>query len=57
MTPDFDKFRHRVDGGAWTDGPPSAQWKLHKGANALEAAAVNKFGVQGAVSLVKLEVK
>ena len=66
MTPDFDKFRHRVDGGStsalpqggkWTDGPPPADWKLHKGENTLEVQAVNKFGVEGAVSKVSLELK
>jgi len=56
MTPDFDKFRHRVDAGAWTDGAPG-EWKLHKGRNTLEVQAVNKFGVEGAVSKVGLELK
>jgi hypothetical protein len=57
MTPDFDKFRHRLDGGAWTDGPPPREWKLHKGENTLEVRAINKFGVQGAVSKAALEMK
>jgi hypothetical protein len=57
MTPDFDKFRHRVDGGAWTDGPPPEEWKLHKGENTLEVQAINKFGVEGSVSKVALEMK
>ncbi len=57
MTPDFDRFRHRVDGGAWTDGPPPGEWKLHKGENTLEVQAVNKFGVAGAVSKAALELK
>jgi hypothetical protein len=58
MTPDFAKFRYRLDGAKdWTDGPPPAQWKLHKGENTLEARAVNKYGIEGAVSKVSLEVK
>jgi hypothetical protein len=57
MTPDFDRFRHRVDGGAWTDGPPPGEWKLHRGENTLDVRAVNKFGVEGAVSKVSLEMK
>jgi hypothetical protein len=57
MTPDFDKFRHRVDGGAWTDGPPPAEWKLHKGENTLEVQSVNKFGVEGAVSKAAFDMK
>jgi hypothetical protein len=57
MTPDFDRFRHRLDGGTWMDGPPAEEWKLHKGGNTLEVQAVNKFGVEGAVSKVALEVE
>ena len=57
MTPDFDKFRHRLDGRAWTDGPPPGEWKLHKGENTLEVQAINKFGVEGAVSKVALEMR
>ena len=57
MTPDFEKFRHRLDGGAWMDGPPPGEWKLHAGENTLEVQAVNKFGVEGAVSKAALEMK
>jgi hypothetical protein len=57
MTPDFDQFRYRVDDGAWTDGPPPAEWKLHKGENTLAVQAVNQYGVEGAVSKVALELK
>jgi hypothetical protein len=57
MTPDFDKFRHRVDGGAWTDGPPPAEWKLHQGENTLEVQPVNKFGVEGAISKAAFDMK
>ena len=57
MTPDFDKFRHRLDGQGWTDGPPPSEWKLHQGENTLEVQAVNKFGIEGAVSKVGLEMK
>ena len=57
MTPDFEKFRHCLDAGAWTDGPPPGEWKLHKGENTLEVQAVSKFGVAGAVSKVVLEMK
>ena len=57
MTPDFDKFRHRLDGGAWKDGPPPKEWNLHKGENTLEVQAVNKFGIEGAVGKVALEMK
>jgi hypothetical protein len=55
-TPDFAKYRRRVDGDAWADGLP-ASWTLHAGSNSLEVAAVNKFGVQGEASRVVLDVK
>ncbi len=54
LTPDFAHFRHRLDGGAWTDGVP-ATWTLHAGTNTLEVAAVNQFGVAGRASKVVLE--
>ncbi|MBN2584213.1 MAG: right-handed parallel beta-helix repeat-containing protein [Planctomycetes bacterium] len=57
MTPDFAMFRHRIDGGVWVDGPPPAEWNLHKGGNTLEVRAVNRFGVEGAVSTVALQMK
>jgi hypothetical protein len=56
LTPDFASWRHRLDGGDWTDGAPAA-WTLHAGANTLEVAAVNKFGVAGRASKVVLERK
>ena len=56
FTPNFDRFEHRVDGGAWQQGTPDL-WKLHRGRNALEAVAVNQFGVRGHVSKVVLRVR
>lgn len=55
-TPDFDKFRSRVDGGSWTDGAP-VEWKLHRDENTLEIFSLNKFGVEGAVSKVVFEMR
>ena len=56
MTPDFAKFQHRIDGGKWKDGAPS-DWGLNNGDNTLEVRAVNKFGVEGAVSKVVLQME
>lgn len=55
MTPNFLMWRYRLDGGEWVDGELK-QWKLKPGENKLEMRAVNKFGVEGPVSMVRLEV-
>jgi hypothetical protein len=55
MTPNFEEFQVRVDGGEWKTSPPAFPWALHKGANKLEARSLNKFGVAGPASTVELE--
>jgi len=55
FTPNFSRYEHRIDAGAWTRGKPPA-WRLHAGANTLEVVAVNKFGVRGTTSEVTLNV-
>lgn len=57
LTPDFKTFRYRLDGKDWSDGGANLTWTLHHGENTLEAATVNKFGIQGAVSKVVIDVK
>lgn len=54
LTPNFLMWRYRLDGGEWVDGELK-QWKLKPGENKLEMRAVNKFGVEGPVSTVRLE--
>ena len=60
LTPDFETFRYRIDGKAWTDcgegtnEAPNA-WRLHEGTNSLEVVAVNKFGIEGRPSRIVLE--
>jgi hypothetical protein len=56
FTPDFAGYCHRVDGGQWHDGVPTA-WVLHEGENALDVIAVNKFGIEGVPSRAVLELK
>jgi len=56
MTPNFAKYRYRIDGGEWQDGEPGT-WALHDGANSLEVVSVNKFGVQGVPSKATLDVQ
>jgi len=55
MTPNFEKFEHRLDGEAWQAGKGDL-WRLHAGRNSLEAVSVNQFGVRGPVSRVVLDV-
>ncbi|MFW6146081.1 MAG: transglutaminase-like domain-containing protein [Planctomycetota bacterium] len=56
LMPDHAGWRHRLDGGRWTEGVPST-WALHAGTNTLEIAAANKFGIVGRPSKVVLERK
>lgn len=56
FTPNFDTFEARLDGGEWSRRGPAFLWKLHPGANRLEARTVNRFGVRGPVSEAVIEV-
>jgi hypothetical protein len=50
MTPNFDKYLVRVDGGRWRPSADHFVWNAHAGSNRLEVKAVNRFGVDGPVS-------
>ncbi|HCU36858.1 MAG TPA: hypothetical protein DGT21_15845 [Armatimonadetes bacterium] len=54
-TPNFAAFRLRVDGKRWQRTDAKWAWRLKAGCNALEACAVNAFGVEGRVSRVVVE--
>ena len=49
-TPWFGFFQVRVDCKTWRKGPARSVWKLHDGANVIEARPVNKFGRQGIIT-------
>ncbi len=53
-TPNFAKFRYRINEGKWMDGEPGV-WKLKRGRNSLEVKPVNTFGVEGITSRVVLD--
>jgi hypothetical protein len=55
LTPNFDTFKMRVDGGDWKPASSTTTWVPHPGKNQLEARAVNRFGVDGPVSTVEIE--
>jgi hypothetical protein len=64
LTPNFDTFRYRIDGGKWRSlsgksNDPDLQWaeldwRLHDGANVLEIRSTNRFSREGAVSRVEV---
>jgi hypothetical protein len=56
LTPNFKEFRVRTDGGAWKTSEAAFVWDLRAGTNRLEAVSVNRFGVEGPVSTVEVDV-
>ena len=57
LTPNLREFRVRFDGGEWKIADPSLIWAVRKGVNRLEVKTVNRFGVDGPVSSVDLDVE
>ncbi len=58
FTPNFGEFRARVDGGGeWKRCEKSLSWTPHGGTNTLEVKTVNRFGVEGPVSVAKIELE
>jgi hypothetical protein len=55
MTPNFQRYEARVDGGTWGKTDASLLWSVHAGSNRLELRTVNLFGMEGPVSAVELE--
>ncbi|MBN2582044.1 MAG: carbohydrate-binding protein [Planctomycetes bacterium] len=56
MTPNFKEFRVRIDGGEWRPSQTAFSWPLRPGKNRLEAVSVNRFGVEGPISTVAIDV-
>ena len=57
LTPNFQRFETRTDGGDWHPSADSFEWQVKPGANRLEARAVNAFGVAGPLSTAEVAVK
>jgi len=57
LTPNFDRFEARLDGGAWKSCREEFDWKLHSGRNDLETRTINKFGVSGPISTAQIQVR
>jgi hypothetical protein len=50
-TPNLDHFLVQVNGGAWVTSGPDFSFPPRRGVNRLAVRAVNKFGVQGPVTI------
>lgn len=57
LTPNFQRFEVRQDGGDWKARADVFEWNVHDGENRLDARTVNGFGVIGPVSTIALAVK
>jgi mannan endo-1,4-beta-mannosidase len=55
MTPNFQRYEARIDGGAWAPTEAGFLWNIHAGSNRLELRTVNRFGVTGPLSMVEIE--
>jgi hypothetical protein len=54
MTPNFEAYMARIDGGEWKAIEDGFGWKIHSGVNQLEVKTVNQFGVEGPVSMMEV---
>jgi hypothetical protein len=58
VTPNFDHFDVTVDGQrSMRLAGETLEWALHSGINTLSVTSVNKFGVKGIPSAIRLEVR
>jgi len=55
MTPHFDTYLVRTDGGDWQPAGRTFAWRLHAGGNRLEMRVRNTSGVLGHVSFAELD--
>jgi hypothetical protein len=54
MTPNLKDIEARMDGGEWGVCGAAFTWKVHTGVNRLEVKTVNRFGVDGPVSMAEV---
>jgi hypothetical protein len=57
MTPNFQRFESRTDGGEWKLTADPFEWELRDGANHLEVRTINAFGVAGSISTMELQLE
>jgi hypothetical protein len=56
MTPNFKTFLVRSDAGDWKPSGDRFAWSVHPGKNRLEAKTVNRFGIEGPVSIAEVKI-
>jgi len=56
LTPNFNRYEVRIDGGGWKPSDDTFIWSIGAGQNRLEARTLNKFGVSGPVSVAGIEL-
>ena len=57
LTPNFREYRVRLDGGEWRACDGTLLWTLQPGSNRLEARTLNRFGVEGPLTTIELELQ
>ncbi|MCZ7636987.1 MAG: transglutaminase-like domain-containing protein [Verrucomicrobia bacterium] len=55
LTPNFQTYEIRVDGGPWRPTGDRYDWRIKPGVHRLQARAVNQFGVAGPASTVVIQ--
>ena len=55
VTPNFDHYLVRKDGGAWEAKQAPFDWTLHGGENTLSVKSLNRFGREGVASHVTVQ--
>ena len=57
LTPNFQRFEVRFDGGKWNPSDDVFTWNVREGQNRLEVRTLNKFGVAGPISSAVVEIE
>jgi len=55
VTPNFASYKVRIDNTEWKTASSDFHWTLHSGINILEVKPTNRLGLDGIVSMIKIE--
>jgi hypothetical protein len=53
--PNFNEYKVSIDGRGWRTRPDQFDWELKDNINSIKAKAINKFGVAGPTSRLKVK--
>lgn len=56
LTPNFQRYEVRINGGDWRTCGESLRWNIHPRLNRLEVRTVNQFDVKGPLSTAEVEL-